>query len=103
MRRTSLLLAAVATTEALQSGLFAGGRSRRSTIVMSDPNQFGQGPSLQWGGTDTTTSGARKLTEALEEADIDRKKAVEEAERRAKWQELEREEKLRKIQYMKDM
>ncbi|KAJ8601250.1 hypothetical protein CTAYLR_003259 [Chrysophaeum taylorii] len=76
---------------------------RRRVIVSSDPNQFGRGPSLQWGGTDTTTSGARKLTEALEEADIERKKAVEEAERRAKWQELEREEKRRKVEYMKNM
>uniref|UniRef100_A0A7S3NM12 AAA+ ATPase domain-containing protein n=1 Tax=Aureoumbra lagunensis TaxID=44058 RepID=A0A7S3NM12_9STRA len=71
--------------------------------MSADPNQFGTGPSLEWGGTDTTTSGARKLSEALEEADLDRKKAIEEAERRAKWQEMEREEKLRKIQYMKEM
>merc|ERR1711934_1058028 len=61
------------------------------------------GPSLEWGGSDTTTGGAKKLSEALEEADIERKKAVEEAERRAKWQEQERDEKLRKIAYMKEM
>merc|ERR1719224_422370 len=47
--------------------------------------------------------GAKKLSEALEEADIERKKAVEEAERRAKWQEQEREEKLRKVAFMKEM
>merc|ERR1711939_1094798 len=52
---------------------------------------------------DTTTGGAKKLSEALEEADIERKKAVEEAERRAKWQEQEREEKLRKVAFMKEM
>ena len=63
----------------------------------------GQGPSLEWGGSDTTTGGAKKLSEALEEADIERKKAVEEAERRAKWQEQEREEKLRKVAFMKEM
>merc|ERR1711871_654585 len=51
---------------------------------------------------DTTTGGAKKLSEALEEADIERKKAVEEAERRAKWQEQEREEKLRKVAFMRD-
>jgi len=77
--------------------------AQQTIVSMSDPNQFGQGPSLQWGGTDTTTSGARKLSEALEEADIERKKAVEEAERRAKWQEMERAEKLRKVAYMKEM
>lgn len=55
-----------------------GVSARRRVINNADPNQFGQGPSLQWGGTDTTTSGARKLTEALEEADVERKKAIEE-------------------------
>mmetsp|Transcript_28760 Transcript_28760/g.88012 ORF Transcript_28760/g.88012 Transcript_28760/m.88012 type:complete len:410 (+) Transcript_28760:69-1298(+) len=78
-------------------------KTRPSSWVFSDPNQFGTGPSLEWGGTDTTTSGARKLTQALEEGDIDRKKAIEEAERRAKWQEMAREERLRKIKYMHDM
>ena len=58
---------------------------------------------MEWGGSDTTTGGAKKLSEALEEADIERKKAVEEAERRAKWQEQEREEKLRKVAFMKEM
>ena len=49
-----------------------------ATRLHSDPNAFGQGPSLEWGGTDTTTSGAKKLSEALADADIERKKAVEE-------------------------
>merc|ERR1719221_1128863 len=75
-----------------------------ATVVQANPGiGTGQGPSLEWGGSDTTTGGAKKLSEALEEADIDRKKAVEEAERRAKWQEQEREEKLRKVAFMKDM
>merc|ERR1719221_2287530 len=75
-----------------------------ATVVQANPGiGTGQGPSLEWGGSDTTTGGAKKLSEALEEADIERKKAVEEAERRAKWQEQEREERLRKIAYMKDM
>ena len=79
------------------------GSLRSSSALKSDGVGFGQGPSLQWDGTDTTTSGARKLSEALEEADIDRKKAIEEAERRAKWQEMEREETLRKIAFKKEM
>ena len=59
---------------------------RPATVVQSNPGiGTGQGPSLEWGGSDTTTGGAKKLSEALEEADIERKKAVEEAERRAKW------------------
>merc|ERR1719221_926735 len=75
-----------------------------ATVVQANPGiGTGQGPSLEWGGSDTTTGGAKKLSEALEEADIERKKAVEEAERRAKWQEQEREEKLRKVAFMKDM
>merc|ERR1719221_2331240 len=75
-----------------------------ATVVQANPGiGTGQGPSLEWGGSDTTTGGAKKLSEALEEADIERKKAVEEAERRAKWQEQEREEKLRKVAFMKEM
>merc|ERR1719221_1499814 len=75
-----------------------------ATVVQANPGiGTGQGPSLEWGGSDTTTGGARKLSEALEEADIERKKAVEEAERRAKWQEMAREEKLQKVKFMKDM
>jgi len=75
-----------------------------ATVAQANPGiGTGQGPSLEWGGSDTTTGGAKKLSEALEEADIERKKAVEEAERRAKWQEQEREEKLRKVAFMKEM
>jgi probable Rubsico expression protein CbbX len=78
--------------------------SQPATLCFANPGiGTGQGPSLEWGGSDTTTGGAKKLSEALEEADIERKKAVEEAERRAKWQEQERDEKLRKIAYMKEM
>ena len=59
---------------------------RPATVVQANPGiGTGQGPSLEWGGSDTTTGGAKKLSEALEEADIERKKAVEEAGRRAKW------------------
>ena len=77
---------------------------RPATVAQANPGiGTGQGPSLEWGGSDTTTGGAKKLSEALEEADIERKKAVEEAERRAKWQEQEREEKLRKVAFMKEM
>jgi len=85
------------------AALIAPTGSKFSTALKSDPAAFGQGPSLQWGGTDTTTSGAKKLSEALEDADIERKKAIEEAERRSKWQEMEREETLRKIKFMKEM
>merc|ERR1719451_220020 len=78
--------------------------SQPATLCFANPGiGTGQGPSLEWGGSDTTTGGAKKLSEALEEADIERKKAVEEAERRAKWQEQEREEKLRKVAFMKEM
>jgi len=102
----SKIILGVAAGAACVDGLQAPQRqfsAKRTVVSMSDPNAFGQGPSLQWDGSDTTTSGAKKLSEALNDADIERKKAVEEAERRSKWQEMEREEKLRKVQYMKDM
>ena len=65
------------------AALIAPTGSKFSTALKSDPAAFGQGPSLQWGGTDTTTSGAKKLSEALEDADIERKKAIEEVRRRS--------------------
>ena len=65
------------------AALIAPTGSKFSTALKSDPSTFGQGPSLQWGGTDTTTSGAKKLSEALEDADIERKKAIEEVRRRS--------------------
>merc|ERR1719379_298414 len=85
-------------------GQLSSQKSQPATLCFANPGiGTGQGPSLEWGGSDTTTGGAKKLSEALEEADIERKKAVEEAERRAKWQEQEREEKLRKVAFMKEM
>jgi len=99
MARVILALCLLAPAAALVAPM----NVRAATHLYSDANTFGQGPSLQWDGTDTTTSGAKKLSQALEDADIDRKKAVEEAERRSKWQELAREEKLKKIAFMKEM
>ena len=99
MARVILALCLLAPAAALVAPM----NVRAATHLYSDANTFGQGPSLQWDGTDTTTSGAKKLSQALADADIDRKKAVEEAERRSKWQELAREEKLKKIAFMKEM
>merc|ERR1719498_981853 len=68
-----------------------------ATVVQSNPGiGTGQGPSLEWGGSDTTTGGAKKLDVGLLEG-------LAQAERRAKWQEQEREEKLRKVAFMKEM
>ena len=57
---------------------------------------------MEWGGSDTTTGGAKKLSEALEEADIERSSPTRRPAPR-EWQEQEREEKLRKVAFMKEM
>merc|ERR1712038_1465612 len=62
------------------------------------------GPSLQYtGGTDPNNANHVKLTDALQEADTERRKAREEAEARERAAEIRREERERKIAYMAAM
>lgn len=73
---------------------------------MSDPNQnpFGNSPSLEYtGGNDPNNANYVKLSAALNEADIERRKIREEAERRERAAELRREELQAKIAYMRNM
>jgi probable Rubsico expression protein CbbX len=77
--------------------------SHPSSALFSTP-AFGTGPSLEYtGGTDPNNKNYVKLTDALQEADTERRKAREEAEARERAAELRREERLRKIAYLNDM
>lgn len=80
---------------------------RAATHIFGAPsanqNPFG-GQSLQYtGGTDPNNKNYSKLSQKLNEADIERRKIQEEAERRERAAEIRREERLAKIQYMHDM
>jgi hypothetical protein len=55
------------------------------------------------GGDDPNMKNYKKLSQALNDADIERRKEKEEAEARERAAEIRREERLRKIQYMNDM
>mmetsp|Transcript_30815 Transcript_30815/g.69604 ORF Transcript_30815/g.69604 Transcript_30815/m.69604 type:complete len:411 (+) Transcript_30815:126-1358(+) len=69
----------------------------------ADPSSFGQGESLQFGGKDTSTGGAGRLRDKLNDADVERRKIQEEADRRERAAEIRREEKMAKIAYMNEM
>lgn len=74
----------------------------QSTAVYSS-NPFA-GPSLEYtGGTDPNNANYVKLTDALQEADTERRKAKEAAEQRERAAEIRREERQAKIDYMNNM
>jgi len=73
-----------------------------STALFSTPAFAG--PSLQYtGGDDPNSSNYVKLSDALNEADIDRRKAQEAADQRERAAEIRREERQAKIDYMHNM
>ena len=75
--------------------------STQSTALFSSPFD---GPSLEYtGGSDPNNANYVKLTDALQEADTERRKAREAAEARERAAELRREERLAKIKYMAEM
>jgi probable Rubsico expression protein CbbX len=77
--------------------------SHSNSALFSTP-AFGSGPSLEYtGGTDPNNKNYVKLSDALQEADTERRKAREEAEARERAAELRREERLRKIAYLNEM
>jgi len=90
---TATAFAPAARNSAAQTALYNG----------ADPASFGQGESLQFGGKDTSTGGAGRLRDKLNEADVERRKIQEEAERRERAAEIRREEKMAKIAYMNEM
>ena len=72
-----------------------------STALFNSPFS---GPSLQYNvGTDANNKNYVKLKDALNSADIERKKMAEEAEERERANQRKREERLAKIKYMQDM
>ncbi|KAL7538356.1 hypothetical protein ACHAXR_008524 [Thalassiosira sp. AJA248-18] len=78
--------------------------SRASTQLSSNQNPFGNAESLDYtGGSDKNNKNYSKLSERLKEADVERRKIQEEADRRERAGQIRREERLAKIQYMKDM
>jgi len=74
-----------------------------TSLFNANQNPFG-GKSLEYtGGDDPNNKNYVKLTEALNTADTERRKAEEEALKRERAAEMRREERLRKIAYMADM
>ncbi len=73
----------------------------QTTSLFSSPFD---GPSLEYtGGSDPNNANYSKLTDKLQEADTERRKAREAAEARERAAEIRREERMRKIAYMNDM
>jgi len=79
------------------------GRTDTSLFANANQNPFG-GKSLEYtGGTDPNNANYSKLSEKLQEADTERRKAREAAEARERAAEIKREERLAKIAYMNNM
>ena len=71
--------------------------------VASPPASFG-GASLEWQGNDNDPSSKTvRLRDRLNEADTERRKDEEAAEKRERAAEIRREERMAKIKYMRDM
>ena len=72
-----------------------------------NPNPFGTAESIQYDeeGAEAKDSGANygRLRDKLNEADVERRKIEEEAKNRERAAEMKREERLKKIAYMRDM
>jgi len=78
-------------------------KTTSATTLFSTP-AFGAGPSLQYtGGDDPNSSNYGRLSNKLNEADTERRKAADEADRRERAQEIRREERQKKIDYMTAM
>lgn len=76
---------------------------RTTSHLFQNPSPF-NGPSLEYtGGSDPNNANYVKLTDALQEADTERRKAREEAEARERAAEIRREERQKKIDYMNNM
>ena len=70
----------------------------------ANQNPFGNAVSLQYtGGSDVNNKNYGKLAEKLNEADIERRKIQDEADRRERAAEIRREERQAKIAYMQQM
>lgn len=76
---------------------------RTTSHLFQNPSPF-NGPSLEYtGGSDPNNANYVKLTDALQEADTERRKAREAADARERAAEIRREERQKKIDYMNNM
>jgi len=102
-RNIVLALALLVGAEAFQ----ARAPSRVSRLIVNSDAGYGAGPSLDYNPdkyADEANSGNfRKLSAALTDGDIERKKAAKEQEERENKMEYDRQERLRKIAFMEDM
>merc|ERR1719413_279275 len=100
----TILSFGIASTSAF-STVISGNNRVCSTSLFSSPsaNAFG-GKTLDYkGGDDPNAANYGRLSDKLKEADTERRKDREAAEARERAAEIAREERLRKIAYMKDM
>jgi len=102
---TSLLVAYIIASSTNAFSPSSISQVKTSTTSLFSTPAFGTGPSLEYkGGTDPNdANNYRKLTDKLNEADTERRKAAEEADRRERAAEIAREERQRKIAYMQEM
>jgi len=95
--------AAISTLLLASASAFAPASTVGSSTAIYSANPFA-GPSLEYtGGSDPNNANYVKLTDALQEADTERRKAREEAEQRERAHEIRREERQAKIDYMNNM
>jgi hypothetical protein len=69
----------------------------------SNQNPFGNAKSLDFTGGDDPNAKTVRLRERLNEAEVEKRKAEEEADARERAAEIRREERLKKIKYMQEM
>mmetsp|Transcript_5047 Transcript_5047/g.7114 ORF Transcript_5047/g.7114 Transcript_5047/m.7114 type:complete len:407 (-) Transcript_5047:309-1529(-) len=95
--------AAISTLLLASASAFAPASTVGSSTAIYSANPFA-GPSLEYtGGSDPNNANYVKLSDALQEADTERRKAREEADQRERAHEIRREERQKKIDYMNDM
>jgi len=95
--------AAISTLLLASASAFAPASTVGSSTAIYSANPF-SGPSLEYtGGSDPNNANYVKLSDALQEADTERRKAREEADQRERAHEIRREERQKKIDYMNDM
>jgi probable Rubsico expression protein CbbX len=95
--------AAISTLLLASASAFAPASTVGSSTAIYSANPFA-GPSLEYtGGSDPNNANYVKLSDALQEADTERRKAREEADQRERAHEIRREERQAKIDYMNNM
>ncbi|CAM9680717.1 unnamed protein product [Ectocarpus fasciculatus] len=107
----ALAMCGATGTTAFQIPVFtrsATGASSRSALSMAQPAAgTGSGPSLQYNpekyGDEKNAGNYRKLSEALEAADVEARLAEEAADQRARAGEIRREQRMAKIKFMEEM